>query len=238
MARKLLKKTNATLDNNTKLRRACLYTINSEGKLDELGLFLLNPSTYEDSINTKWVQQEIPGASNPLLQWISGGSRVLTFEALVTKDIHTEEELDMTNLLLNKVGGQAINALGAVASKVAGVNIPASAVVDLIRSVAKVNSALSIQEELDFFRRLLYPIYDKKRLVAAPPLVYLDIETTLTTNKNTIGMSEGDSITPSTLLWVITDLKVQITKQLPSLAPMEALLNFTMVQYTIENFSR
>jgi hypothetical protein len=43
-------------------------------------------------------------------------------------------------------------------------------------------------------------------------------------------MASAD-ISVDTDLWVVTDLRIKITKQLPNLAPMEAIVSFQLTQY-------
>jgi len=48
----------------------------------------------------------------------------------------------------------------------------------------------------------------------------------------------GQKITSQHDLWVITNLEIQITKFLPNLAPMEAVVTFQLTQYNIRSFDR
>ena len=49
-----------------------------------LTTLLLNPESLTETKAANWVQQNIPGQSDPLLQWISGSARTVTFTAKVT----------------------------------------------------------------------------------------------------------------------------------------------------------
>ena len=71
------------------LRAAAIFVVDTDGSIEtdnELGVFLLNPSTWTDSKGTNWAEQTIPGQSDPILQWVSGGARKVSFQALVTAD--------------------------------------------------------------------------------------------------------------------------------------------------------
>lgn len=50
------------------------------------------PDTISDSKSSNWVVKEIPGGSLPLYQWVSGGERTLSFQAVFTTDIDFSAE--------------------------------------------------------------------------------------------------------------------------------------------------
>jgi len=190
-----------------------------------LGEFLLNPSSWEESKSSNWVQQNIPGQSDPILQWISGGARVISFQALVTLD--TSYSLTDPSQL-QKMGAaaatKATNIVGSIASNFAGVNLPP--VGDLIGSLGSGSgNELSIAPYLNYYRSLLYPKYEDGKLRASPPLVVLDVGKTFTPN------GINDSVSKDMDIFVVADIKIMISKQLPNLSPMEATVDFKLVQY-------
>ena len=48
---------------------------------------LLNPTSISESKASNWAKHYVPGYDSPLLQWINGGERIISFTALVTKDL-------------------------------------------------------------------------------------------------------------------------------------------------------
>jgi len=50
-------------------------------------VLLLNTNSITESKSANWVKHYVPGQSDPLLQWISGSERTVTFTATVTKDL-------------------------------------------------------------------------------------------------------------------------------------------------------
>lgn len=47
----------------------------------------------------------------------------------------------------------------------------------------------------------------------------------------------GEVLKPSDDIWVVTSLRIRITKQLANLSPMEAVVSFQLTQYTIRSKS-
>lgn len=219
------------------LRKAALCAIQDDGTIVKTpaSIFLLNPTSYEDSKSANWSRQVVPGQSDPILQWVASGERVVSFEALVTADTSyyelTEgtfkkpgEPTDPTQKFLSKVGD--------VASAFFKVNIPQPREEIKRSNIGK----LDISEFLNYYRSLLYPMYDTpnnpRKLVSSPPLLVLYDGGAISKLKYENKISSQHD------LWVLTDLKIRVTKQLPNLAPMEASVQFTLLQYNIRSFDR
>lgn len=214
---------------NTALLSAGLFKVlpNNTIDLDNFfGFFLLNPSTYDEHKASNWIQHNIPGESDPILQWTSGGARTLTIEALVTKD-HSGFDLVNPPSFAGGLIDSAINAVGNIASAFLGVTVPAIGDLLPIGDQGQ-GEELSIADHLNYYRSLMYPLTenDKTTLAGSPPLVALFAGKTFSKNMS------GDEIALDTDLWVVTDLRIKITKQLPNLAPMEAQVGFTLIEYT------
>jgi len=128
-----------------------------------------------------------------------------------------------------------VNAIGDVASSFFGVNLPPLA--GLLTSVElQNNSKLSIEYDLSFYRSLLLPNYEDGDLLNSPPLVVLYFAESLLDNSDISGTPvPGDMISSTTPLWVLTNLKTKITKFLPNIKPMEAIVSFQFTQYLIAN---
>lgn len=185
--------------------------------------FLLNPSTWEEHKTSNWIMHNIPGESDPILQWTSGGARTITVDALVTKD---QSGFDLNASPIGGLVDQALTIVGNIASSFIGINVPAIGDLLPIGDQGE-GEELSIDNELNYYRSLLYPLTenDKTTLSGSPPLVALFVGKSFSKN-----MASPD-ISIDTDLWVVTDLRIKITKQLPNLAPMEATVSFQLTQY-------
>lgn len=239
MARRPLNKdggiaTQAPVINTAKFKQAALYKVSSKGAIinqNDEGIFLINPDSIEDVKSSNWVAHNVPGQSDPILQWIHSGPRTVSFEALVTKDTRY-----YTKPAANPLGaleGQALSAVGSIASAFAGVNIPLGSLLgafnpDEVQPTIK----LDISRNLDYYRSLLYPVYNDNftQLQSSPPLLVLYFNTSLG-----IQFTSGSSgtVDPFADLWVLTELNIKISKQNPDLTPLEAMVGFKLMQYTI-----
>jgi hypothetical protein len=235
----------ATIDNladlNSKqtnnLQASALFVIQDDGTIikNKVGIFLLNPTTLEDSKGTNWSENNTPGQSDPILQWVGGGPRTITFQALVTAEtsdfISAAQKPGESTADKNKDLTQLFT--GAIASAFAKVVAPPPKRI-VSNSLEATN--LDISNYLNYYRSLLYPTYDNfqnpKRLRNSPPLLVFFSGSSI--NK----YRYGDRISSQHDLWVLTNLRIRITKQLPNLAPMEAEVDFELKQYTIKSFSR
>lgn len=225
--------------NNGTHYRAALFKVSPDGTIlkNETGIFMLNPSSYEENKNSNWNQQIVPGQSDPVLQWSASGARTLSFEALVTADtsnfdsaivIKPGEETDPVK--------KTLTAIGQIASAFFNITVPPPRTT--IEEKTNKGDSLDITNYLNYYRSLLYPEYGKnytpsqlsKTVTQSPPLVVLYSGSSI--NK----LALGSKITNVHDVWVITDLKIRITKQLPNLAPMEASVQFSLLQYNIRSF--
>lgn len=220
----------ANSDNDGTLKAAAILPVDIEGniKFQTAGVFLLNPSTFTENKSSNWAQQQVPGQSDPVLQWTSSGPRTVSFQALVTID--TSNYVTNANL---KPGNSSDpfekgkTLFGQIAANFFKVAAPTP------RESLSFGEQIGISSYLDYYRSLLYPTYSQNnKLSASPPLVVLVFGSSL--NK----FQFNQKITTDSDVWVVTNLEIQVTKQLPSLAPMEALVTFQLTQYTINSFSR
>lgn len=222
---------------NGQLLKAALFEIDITGRMigDPQGVFHLNPSAWNESKSANWVQNSIPGQSDPVMQWISSGARTLTFDALVTADtsdftVSISRESDIrakSNTVIEKVATYAMELFK--------INIPPARNQESIKDT----DILDISKTLDYYRSFLYPTYSDptskgvpQRLQASPPLLVL------LAGSGIAKLGYGSRITNKHDVWVLTDLRINITKQLPNLAPMEATVGFTLVQYNIRSFDK
>lgn len=222
--------------NSGTFKKAAIFKIDSTGKIqqNEAGVFLLNPSTIEENKTANWAMQSTPGSSDPILQWISSGPRTLSFDALVTADTSLFDssativpgQESNTQSVINKVANLAASFFN-VSSPIA----PTEAEI-----TDKAGDSLDITNILNYYRSLLYPVYDDvnnpRVLNQSPPLLVLYF------GKSVIKLAYQNNgrISNNHDLWVLTGLNIKTTKQLPNLAPMEAIVRFTLTQYTIKSF--
>jgi hypothetical protein len=220
------------------LQVAGLFPIDIRGEVQfsEVGIFMLNPTSWQESKSTNWTEQSVPGQSDPVLQWVSGGARTVTFEALVTADTS-----DFISGKKRQPGAEtdplkkSTTFIGSIASSFFKVPAPAQR----IESDGDRGTNLDISQYLNYYRSLLYPVYDKvdkpNKLVNSPPLLVLYSGNAI--NKLPLG-GPGTRVGSQHDMWVLTDLQINITKQLPNLAPMEATVTFKLLQYNIRSFDR
>jgi hypothetical protein len=242
MARRPLNKTNAIASayagsakglTPSGFKSAALFKVKPDGSIDgsnEEGVFYLNPETIEDSKTSGWVSHNIPGQSDPILQWRHGGPRTISFEALVTNE--TSQYVKNNANPLGALAGAAIAAVGSIASAFAQVNVPLGSIIGMFnKSSTAPTSNLDISRQLDYYRSLLYPTYsgDLSQITGSPPLLVLYFGTSLSSVFN---LGTTGSIDPYSDIWVLTDLNIKITKQNPDLSPLEATVDFKLMQYT------
>ena len=223
---------------NKKFVAAALFKVDSLGNIakQEKGKarFLLNPDAMEDNKAGNWVENNVPGQSDPILQWVSGGSRTLSFTALVTKDFANFKISEQD--LLGDLKDTALTAVGSIASAFAGINIPplGDALNKLVGDAKDNGEELGVSEYLDYYRSLMYPDIDEEGVLqASPPLVVLAMGKTLTTQKER--NVTGTVAAKNTDLWITKNVSVRVTKWLPNLTPMEAEVSFQFVQYIMES---
>lgn len=214
------------------LLRAALFKVNFDGSIindssNESGIFLLNPSSWDENKSSIWAAHSIPGQSDPVHQWVSGGPRTVSFTALVTKE--TSNFIPDKNDIMNFVAN--INKFSSeIASAFFGINN--SNVGDISPSKTE-TGRLNINSYLNYYRSLLYPAYDgkNKRLKASPPLVVLITGGAIEKFKTTGHINTESDV------WFVSNINIKITKQLSNLVPIEASVDFQLVQYIMKPFS-
>lgn len=191
-------------------------------KIDYLGAFYLNPSTWTDSKSANWVKHHVPGTSDPHQQWTSSGARTITFEAYVTNDlVDGNKSSNAKNARINNSAtGQTsiVNRIGSIATQVFNLSG-----LDLT-GVAHVNNSagldLDITDKLNYYRSLCYPnlTTDANRVASAPPLVFLVVGTTF--GKRVLGAK-----------FAVDKVDITITRQYPDLTPIEAKVVFSLTEF-------
>lgn len=219
----------------SKLEEAALYTVLPDGTVntdEDAAVFLLNPETYEDSkSNTGWVGNSIPGQSLPVYQWVAGGPRIISFEALVTKDTSYFNSTSgkAAASLLDSLTTKGLSAVGSIASNFLGVPLPAGQIIGALLA-GKANQGrfdLDISDTLAYYRSLYTPQYNNTQIVQSPPLLvfYSGLDDGMLTVQ--------DSIDSTSEVFILTNLNIRITKQMDNLYPMEAVVSFQLEQYPL-----
>lgn len=224
---------NVTEDRKEELQVAALFAVDKDGKIlkDTVGKFLLNPTTVNESKTSNWTQTQTPGNSDPVLQWMSGGPRTVSFQALVTAD--TSSYVSESDFKPGKEQ-DPLKKLSIFSGTIASAFFKVAKPEPRMPTDRFTN--LDISSYLNYYRSLLYPIYDNKdnpkRLQGSPPLVVLYMGSAIAK------LPYGETINSQQDLWVVTSINIKITKQTPNLAPMEATVDFQLTQYNIRSFDR
>ena len=129
--------------------------------------FQYYPERITDSRSPNYSQKDIPGSSHPLYQFVSGGERVISFDAIFTND----DSGDTTN----SVGG----VLGGIAGFLGGESTNDEIDSDSRKDVVDISAAI------DELREYTYPVYEQ-RVAKPPPLIVFYLP------KSGILSAEGD----------------------------------------------
>jgi len=112
------------------------------------------PATIQDTKSPEWSRKNVPGGSHPIVSFINGGERLISFAAIFTQDDNPEEQ----GLLSDLLTGNFDVGLG-----------------DLFGGSQRKDTA-DIAGALGMLRKYTYPKYNESTAVAsAPPfaIVYL-----------------------------------------------------------------
>jgi len=207
-----------------------------------LTTLLLNPESLTETKAANWIQHNIPGQSDPLLQWISGSSRTVTFTAKVTLDL-------VENFTVSKQGDSNIWSLeiepelshirdvtesynAAVLDKLYNVSARLFGGIPDENPAAQENQsstrwAQSIQPQLDFYRGLLIPRTGSRRnQLRTPPLVRLYM-----------GKVLGGAPHSENQDFVLASYSFNILQTTPELLPTMADVTFTFIEYSNQSKS-
>jgi hypothetical protein len=161
------------------------------------------PETLTDSKDTDWQDRVVPGGSHPLLNWVSGGRRDISFMAQYTCD--KDPGYDSARAKMAGVGQKTIASGYPPGGKtIAG------------------RRDLDIRAEIDFLRQCMYPRYSTTagRRVLPPPVVRLTVDN--------LGWGPGGT---NMIRTVMTQCEVTYNKLFPSGYPrlVEVSLGFAEV---------
>lgn len=202
-----------------------------------LSTLLLNPESVSESKAANWVQHNIPGQSDPLLQWVSGSARTVSFTAKVTLDLvenftvnfdddlnniwglEIEPELSRIREVTEDYNAAILSQLYNVSARVGS---PAAEIVSPDQKAQSLTRwTQSIQPQLDFYRGLLIPRTGSRRnQVRTPPLVRLYMGDVLGAAKYSANQD-----------FILASYNFNITQTTPQLLPSCAEVTFTFIEY-------
>jgi hypothetical protein len=198
---------------------------------------LLNPNSITEAKAANWMKHYVPGQSDPLMQWINGTERTITFTAYVTKDIASNptvtQAVNATEWALvirpeldqQRESASAFNTSAPLLQGLTGANIQARPVGSFNEGENEKYWSRSIQPQLDFYRSLVLPRDNNgKRFVKTPPLVELQMGTIL-----------GNATQVRTQKYLLMNYSITITEMSPQLEPTKATVSFTFVEYVDAN---
>lgn len=206
-----------------------------------LTTLLLNPESLTETKAANWIQHNIPGQSDPLLQWISGSSRTVTFVAKVTLDLvenftvdssgdsniwslEIEPELSHIREVTDSYNAAILDNLYNVSARLFGSDPSPS-------SPASQSTGTrwkqSIQPQLDFYRGLLVPRTGSLRnQLRTPPLVRLYM-----------GKVLGGEAHSANQDFILASYSFNILQTTPELLPTMADVTFTFIEYSNQSKS-
>lgn len=198
-----------------------------------LTTLLLNPESVTETKAANWVQHNIPGQSDPLLQWISGSARTVTFTARVTLDLvenFTVQASGNTSEIwsleiqpeLSRIEEITEGYNSAILSQL--YNVSARVEEPLIEAVGQESGTRwkqSIQPQLDFYRGLLVPrTGSRTNQVRTPPLVRLYMGDVL-----------GAASYSANQDFILASYNFNVLQTTPELLPTVADVTFTFIEY-------
>ena len=197
-----------------------------------LTTLLLNPESITETKAANWIQHNIPGQSDSLLQWINGSARTVTFTAKVTLDLAENFTVEMgrdpdvwvleIEPELSQISEITDGYNSAILSKLYDV----SARLDSSEQSNLSNRSYtrweqSIQPQLDFYRGLLIPRTGSlSNQVRTPPLVRLYMGNIL-----------GAASYSANQDFILASYSFNITQTTPELLPTSADVTFTFIEY-------
>lgn len=206
-----------------------------------LTTLILNPESLNETKAANWVQQNIPGQSDPLMQWISGSARTVSFTAKVTLDIvenftvsstdnadiwslEVEPELSRISEITEGYNSAILSQLYNVSARVNASSVTPAAIDQqnaAIQDNKRIRWKQSIQPQLDFYRGLLVPREgSRKNQLRTPPLVRLYMGDIL-----------GAANYSANQDFILASYSFNITQTTPELLPTSADVTFTFIEY-------
>lgn len=203
-----------------------------------LTTLLLNPESLTETKAANWIQHNIPGQSDPLMQWISGSARTVTFTAKITLDIaenftvnagsdadiwslEIEPELANVGKVTDGYNAAILGQLYDVSSRSTDQDVNSLEEQGDLSNRSSTRWKQSIQPQLDYYRGLLVPRTGSLRnQVKTPPLVRLYMGDIL-----------GRSRYSANQDFILASYNFNILQTTPELLPTQADVTFTFIEY-------
>lgn len=197
-----------------------------------LTTLLLNPESVTETKAANWIQHNIPGQSDPLMQWINGSARTVTFTAKVTLDLaenftvemgrdpdvwvlEIEPELSQISEITDGYNSAILSKLYDVSARLE------NSEQNNLSNRSYTRWEQSIQPQLDFYRGLLIPRTGSlSNQVRTPPLVRLYMGNIL-----------GAASYSANQDFILASYSFNITQTTPELLPTSADVTFTFIEY-------
>ena len=151
---------------NTQRSEVAIVELNEKDDsaiLDSIFRFQYFPATITDSYQTNYSAQNIPGASLPIYQWVNGGPRTISFEAIFTCD---------TDLLAN--GSDA------------GIKLNSR-----LEQMGLTDRNIDIRSAIVWLRRFMLPRYENSQIGSSAALTYAPRKIQLILVNSGIGITNG-----------------------------------------------
>jgi hypothetical protein len=222
---------------------------------------LLNPNSVSESRSSNWVKHYVPGYDSPLLQWINGTERVISFTALVTKDLAntgtlTTDQPSLANKVFSLNTNTAVteayqNVPATQASLLAKTsNLTATAGTNFqvlgvsqeqLRNVSNqaIKSVASVTDTKNS-TKTIFPLSISNNLAFYRSLLMpresgSNIADAPPLVKLEMGSILADKETAVNLRFILLNYNITVTKMTPDLEPIEAQVGFTFIEYVPEN---
>lgn len=136
-------------------------SINPLAALRDVFVFQFWPQQVSDNYTPNYATKQIPGASHPLYQWVSGSGRTISFTATFISEIREDAFVLQGNAGIGNDFRSRLNTAGSVSNKVG--NAVGAALLPSTRYKVNVAAALAALQQY------LYPTYDAVRGITKPP---------------------------------------------------------------------
>lgn len=219
----------------------------------ELQRVLVNPQAITETKAANWAKKYIPGKSDPVLQWINGTEKVISFSAIVTKDLAENNTVRYISGYQNKlITNGSIEQTGNLELTSGNINsYEASIIKGLFSRYAQSNEPLSIpgsattQDSLGVLAGRASSVANNKYWpisIANHLEYYRSLVLPRTSNRNQskppplVGLRMGDILSnrDQDTDWILLQYNFNITKFNPELVPIEAEVQFTFIEYVSE----
>lgn len=203
-----------------------------------LTTLLLNPESITETKAANWIQQNIPGQSDPLMQWVSGSARTITFTAKVTLDmienftVDSVSDADIWSLEiepeLSRIQEITEGYNSAILSQLYNVSLrQQDSAAENVGQDSSIRWEQSIQPQLDFYRGLLVPrTGSRANQLRTPPLVRLYMGDVL-----------GAASYSANQDFILASYNFNIVQTTPELLPTVADVTFTFMEYNDQSKS-